>query len=143
MPEGISQPSSNVKNDSRLARRAEMSDALRLVQAIVADDLEAVNALIDAGVDVNASEEPHWPRLIAAGADVERDVGEGWTLLAHAIDVESDVASQAGRLQDSVSTELVELLLAAGAEPSERAFKLMGTNGNHKALALLRLARRT
>src|SRR3954470_24717774 len=116
-----------------------MEKTQRLSEAIRAHDLAAVDALIAEGVEVNACHEPHCPplfqavehqqaeiarRLIAAGADINRDAGQGWTPLAHAIDSESDAASQAGLPPESVATELVELLLAAGAKPTARAFEL-------------------
>lgn len=133
-----------------------MADAVRMTDAICHDDLGAVVALIRSGADPNAADEPHRPplfqalehqrieiarRLIAAGADVNCDVGRGWTPLVHAIDVESDAASQAGVPSEAVSTELVELLLASGAEPTERAFELAAAYRNHKARLLLEAAR--
>jgi ankyrin repeat protein len=105
---------------------------------------------------VNATDGPHDPplhqaiehqrveivrRLIAAGAAVNRDPGDGWTPLAHAVDIESDAASQAGVPPEAVSTELVELLLAAGAVPTGRVFELATAYRNDKALALLEQAR--
>ncbi|MDY3555943.1 ankyrin repeat domain-containing protein [Gemmata sp. JC717] len=126
-----------------------------MTEAIWHDDRDAVVALIRSGVDPNAMDEPHWPplfqalehqraeiarRLIAAGADVNRDVGQGWTPLVHAIDIESDAASQTGVPPEAVSTELVELLLAFGAEPTARAFELAATYHNHEAWSLLEAA---
>jgi hypothetical protein len=88
-----------------------------------------------------AIEQP-WPeivrRLIAAGADVNRYPGSDWgTPLAHAIDVESDAAWQRFDDRDRASTELTELLLAAGAVPAEEAFEKAQMYGNRRALALL------
>lgn len=135
-----------------------MSDTGRMTDAIRRGDLEAVATLIRSGADVNAVDDPHWPplhqaiehqrveivrRLIAAGVAVNRDVGQGWTPLAHAIDIESDAASQAGLSPDDISTELVELLLAAGAVPTKRAFELVAAYNSHKALSLLLRARDT
>ena len=123
-----------------------------LLRAIVDDDLPAVEALIAAGVDVNSSPEPHWPplfcamehlrseiakRLIAAGADVNRVVEQDWTPLAHAIDTECDVASQEFGELGHESTELTELILAAGGKPTQRAIELATIYKSHKALALM------
>jgi ankyrin repeat protein len=129
----------------------------QFAEAVWAGDIAGVEAMIAAGIDVNApSENGRQPplhlaieqqrpeivrRLIAAGAEVNGDLGRAWTPLAHAIDIESDAASQAGRSPDEVSTELVELLLAAGALPTERAFELAESYGNHKVLSLLRRAK--
>ena len=126
--------------------------------AVWAGDVSTVEVLLMAGADPNATDEDRWPplhlaieqqlvtiarRLIAAGTAVNRDLGQGWTPLAHAIDIESDAASQAGLPPDAVSTDLVELLLASGAEPTERAFELATTYSNHKARSLLERARQT
>ncbi|AWM42410.1 hypothetical protein C1280_27630 [Gemmata obscuriglobus] len=125
-------------------------------EAIWADDLATVAAIIAAGADVNAADEPHWPllfqaiehqrteiarRLIAAGADINCDVGAGWTPLVHAIDIESDAAWQANHEAGHESTELTALLLAAGAIPTERAFESARAYNNRKALSLLEGAR--
>jgi hypothetical protein len=129
-----------------------------MTDAIGRGDLDAVVALLRSGADVNAADGPHSPPLhqaiehqrveivrclIAAGAAVNRDFGKGWTPLVHAIDSdsESDAASQAGTPPEAVSTELLELLLAAGAKPTERAFELAAAYRNHKAQALLQAAR--
>jgi hypothetical protein len=133
-----------------------VTDAERMTDAIWHGDFDAVVALIQSGADVNAVDGPHRPplnqaiehqrveivrRLIAAGADVNRDAGGGCTPLAHAIDIESDVASQEGLPPDEVSTELIELLLASGAVPTEKAFELVAVYNNHKARSLLEAAR--
>jgi ankyrin repeat protein len=125
-----------------------------LIAAIRANDSQAVERLIQAGADVNAlPEDGDWPplafaieherieimrRLIAAGAHVNRDIGDGWSPLAHAIDLESDGAWQAHHETGHESTELTELLLAAGAVPTPRAFEVAEAYQNLKALALLR-----
>jgi hypothetical protein len=132
-----------------------------LIDAILDDDLRAVEAAIAAGADVNAlPASGHQPplhvaiehrrveiirRLIAAGALLNRelsmpgwDLGQGWTPLVHAIDIESDAAWQAHHETGHESTELTELLLASGAAPTKRAFEVAQGYDNHKALALLR-----
>lgn len=76
-------------------------------------------------------------QLIAEGADVNCDVGAGWTPLVHAIDMESDTAWQQHHELDRESTELTELLLAAGAMPTQEAFAIARRYQNCKALALL------
>ncbi len=128
-----------------------------LSNAVWAGDVSAVDAAIRAGVDVNAAEGDREPplhlaieqmevgivrQLIEAGAVVNRDLGEGWTPLAHAVDIESDSACQAGLPADRVSTALTELLLAAGAIPNDRAIEIATAYGNHKALALLQRSSR-
>ncbi len=133
-----------------------MSDLASLSDAVRAGDLSGVDAAIRAGADVNATDGRRQPplhlaieqmeveiarRLIAAGAEVNRDLGQGWTPLAHAVDIESDAACQAGLSPDEVSTALTELLLASGAIPTDRAIELARGYGNHRALALLNRAR--
>jgi hypothetical protein len=66
------------------------------------------------------------------------DLGQGWTPLAHAIDIESDAAWQAHYETGRESTALTELLLASGAVPTKRAFEIAEGCANRKALALLR-----
>ena len=51
--------------------------------------------------------------LLDAGADVEGDVGDGWTLLRHAIDIEADSRDQ-GR---SLHVDVTALLISRGADP--------------------------
>lgn len=75
------------------------------------------------------------------GADVNHDIGGGQTPLFHAIDIESDTDSQRGASTDEVSTELTEMLLAAGAVPTNRVFELARAYNNHKVLSLLERAR--
>jgi ankyrin repeat protein len=133
-----------------------MSDLASLSDAVWAGDLSGVDAAIRAGVDVNAADGHRQPplhlaieqmevaiarRLIEAGAEVNRDLGRGWTPLVHAVDIESDAACQAGLSPDQVTTALTELLLASGAIPTDRAVELARDYGNHRALALLDQAR--
>lgn len=131
-----------------------MATPAELASAVWAGDESAVADLIAAGVDVNAiALTAHQPplhlaiehqrvgivrRLLAAGAAVNRDLGQGWTPLVHAIDIESDAAWQAHYETGHESTELTELLLAAGAAPTARAFEVAEGYGNRKALELLR-----
>ena len=75
--------------------------------------------------------------LLAMGADVNCDLGGGWTPLVHAIDIESDATWQAHHEPDRESTELTELLLAAGAVPTEEAFAIAGRYQNRRAVELL------
>jgi ankyrin repeat protein len=137
-----------------------MVEATQFADAVWAGDLPAVEAMIAAGADVNApgaedlptplhlAIEQQWieivQRLIAAGADVNRDTPVCFgTPLAHAIDIESDAASQRYGEPGHESTELTALLLAAGAVPTEKAFETARAYGNQRALALLeRYARR-
>jgi ankyrin repeat protein len=56
--------------------------------------------------------------LLDAGADVEGDVGDGWTLLRHAIDAEIDACDQVGA---SLHVDVTTLLISRGADP-ERKF---------------------
>jgi ankyrin repeat protein len=129
-------------------------EAKRFVDAIWAGDIPAVEEMIANGADVNAPDavgnqpplrlaiEQQWTEivhlLIASGADVNRDRGQGWTPLVHAIDIESDGAWQRFHEPDRESTELTELLLAAGATPTEEAFRVAQEYGNRRASALLK-----
>lgn len=122
--------------------------------AVWAGDLPTVEAMIAAGVDVNAAPADGRSRplhlaieqqrveivrqLIKAGADVNLDLGEGWTPLEHAIDIESDAAWQAHQATGCETTELSELLLASGAVPTKRAFEEAASYNNQRALELLR-----
>jgi ankyrin repeat protein len=139
------------EGESRMSDLASLSPS----DAAWAGDLSGVDAAIRAGADVNAADGQCQPalhlaiepmeveiarRLIAAGAEVNRDLGQGWTPLAHAVDLESDAACQVGLSPDEVSTALTELLLAAGAIPTDRAIELARGHGNHRALALLNRA---
>ena len=130
-----------------------MAEPQRFAEAVAIGDLAAVESMLASGADPNATSESRWPplllaieqqhgeiarRLIAAGADVNRDLGQGWTPLVHAIDIESDAAWQVHQEPGHESTDLIELLLAAGAVPTERAFEVAEGYGNRKALELLR-----
>lgn len=130
-----------------------MGESGKLSDAVWAGDLTVVDSLIAAGADVNSADgdrdpplglaiEQQWieivHRLIAARAAINRDRGDGWTPLAHAIDIESDAASQQYGQSGHESTELTELLLKAGAIPTKRAFEVATAYGNERALVLLR-----
>lgn len=124
----------------------------RLLQAIRNGDLVAVEALIAAGADVNAADGGQTPlgsaiehmrvdiarRLIAVGADVNHDPGDGWTPLVHAIDIESDSAWQAHHEAGHETTDLTRMLLEGGALPTPEAFAIAERYGNLKAIALFR-----
>ena len=130
-----------------------MVDPKRFAEAIRSGDVEAVESMIAGGADVNALapeayfspletaiEQMHAEivrKLVAAGADVNRDTGEGWTPLAHAIDIESDSAWQAHYELGHETTELTEILLEAGAIPTNRALGVAQSYNNQKACALL------
>jgi ankyrin repeat protein len=109
--------------------------------------------MIGAGVDVNeasvprrlpihlAIEQQHLGilrLLIRAGADIHLDLGDGWTPLVHAIDIESDAAWQHHQEPGRESTDLTELLLSEGARPTAEALKAAEEYNNLRALALLR-----
>lgn len=130
-----------------------MIDPQYFSEAVWSGEVSTVQAPIVAGADVNAADalrdpplhlaiEQQWieivRHLIKAGAEINRDLGDGWTPLVHAIDVESDGAWQTRHESGHQSTELTEILLAAGAIPTERAFEVAHNYGNHKALNLLR-----
>jgi ankyrin repeat protein len=129
-----------------------MVDVKEFSLAVWSGDLDAVNAMIAAGADVNAADDARDPpihlaieqewlaiarRLIEAGALLNRDLRDGWTPLVHAIDIESDGAWQAHHENGHEATELTELLLSAGAIPTNRAFEIARMYDNRKALALL------
>jgi ankyrin repeat protein len=126
-----------------------MVDPKRLSDAVWAGDLSTVDGLIADGADVNVADLPHMPplhlaieqmwleivrRLIAAGADVNKRREDGWTPLMHAIDIESDSASQLGK---APNTELTKLLLDAGATPTHEAIELAKRYCNRQAESLL------
>lgn len=129
-----------------------MVDPQRFSDAVWAGDLAAVTSMIADGADVDAADPPRDPplhlaveqqwleivrMLIVAGASIEAASDQGWTLLEHAIDIESDAAWQSHHESGYESTQVTKLLLDAGAIPSERAFKLARDYGNKKALELL------
>jgi ankyrin repeat protein len=124
----------------------------RFAEAVWTGDLPAVEAMLAAGADPNATHGDHQPplhlaieqmwvevarRLVAAGAEVNRDDGQGWTPLVHAIDIESDAAWQSHHEAGRETTALTELLLAAGAVPTGRAYEVARRYENQKALVLL------
>ena len=128
-----------------------MVDDREFAAAIMRGDRAAVEAMLGAGAapDEVGPESVYSPfelaiehgqveiarRLIAAGADVN---GNDGSPLVHAIDAESDAASQLYDDVSKASSEMIELLLAAGAAPTARAFQVANGYGNEKALALLR-----
>jgi ankyrin repeat protein len=129
-----------------------MTAAKELAEAVWNGDQALVATLIGSGADPNAADDHRMPplhlaieqmdleitrRLIEAGANVNRDSGDGWTPLVHAIDIESDAAWQAHHETGRESTALVQLLLASGANPTARAFELANEYGNEKAVSLL------
>lgn len=129
-----------------------MFDVTQFSRVVWAGDLDAVNAMMAAGADVNTADEPHDPpihlaieqewlpivrRLVEAGALINRDLRDGWTPLVHAIDIESDGAWQAHHETGHGSTELTELLLEAGAIPTDRAFQIARNYDHRRALDLL------
>lgn len=148
-------------NELFALRGSRMMKAVSLIDAIIDDDLAAVEAAIAVGADVNAiPASGHQPPihvaiehqrveigrcLIASGANLNRELlmlgwnlGQGWTPLVHAIDIESDAAWQAYYEMGHESTILTELLLASGALPTKLAFEVAEGYDNQKALALLR-----
>ena len=60
---------------------------------------------------------PRLRDLLDAGADVEDDNGDGWTLLRHAIDTEFDGHVQSG---DPLCVDTTVFLLVRGADPLRR-----------------------
>jgi ankyrin repeat protein len=134
-----------------------MVDAKQFSQAVWDGNLGTVKAMIAEGADVNVADDPHQPPLhlaieqqwieivrclIDAGAEINQSLEGGWTPLVHAIDIESDAAWQANHETGHESTELTELLLAAGAEPTKQAFEIARRYDNRKATALLEGYRR-
>jgi uncharacterized protein len=72
---------------------------------------------VDRGAAHNAVELEDLPLLkdlLDAGADVEDDSGDGWTLLRHAIDTEIDGHDQTG---NPLHVDVTVLLLSRGADP--------------------------
>ena len=128
-------------------------DYQALCEAIDSADLRKVDALILNGIDVNtADSEGLSPlrlsieranpeivnRLVVGGADVNEMDDSGWTPLMHAIDLESDAAWQSSYQTGCESTELTQLLLASGAQPTKEALQLASEYDNQKAVMLLR-----
>lgn len=123
----------------------------QFLESVRRGDLPAVEAMIAAGIDVNVTEGERTPlalaiehlrleivgRLIAAGADVNHDSGDGWTPLVHAIDIESDAAWQSHHETGHETTDLTRMLLESGALPDRAAFDAAERYGNLKATALL------
>jgi uncharacterized protein len=60
---------------------------------------------------------PALRNLLDAGHDVEGDVGDGWTLLRHAIDTEVDGHDQTGA---PLHVDVTAFLLGRGADPLRR-----------------------
>lgn len=102
-----------------------------LVQAAIDGDTESIDRLLDAGADIDAHGR-NWNALHSAiehenlacvrllvrrGAALERP-GGGLTPLAHAVDIAIDGALQTGAHPGDEQTEIVDLLLAAGADPA-------------------------
>jgi uncharacterized protein len=57
---------------------------------------------------------PRLRDLLDAGASVEDDSGDGWTLLRHAIDIEIDGHDQSG---NPLHVDVAAFLLSRGADP--------------------------
>lgn len=103
-----------------------------LVQAAFEGDVAAVARLVEAGADIDADGRI-WNalhaaienddvacvrRLIELGADVEHRAAGDLTPLAHAVDVAIDGAHQDGGSGGDERTDVIELLLDAGADPA-------------------------
>jgi uncharacterized protein len=83
---------------------------------------------------------PRLRDLLDAGADMEGDVGDGWTLLRHAIDIEADSRDQ-GR---SLHVDVTALLISRGADPERRhngisALEEARNRGHWLAVELMRM----
>jgi uncharacterized protein len=83
---------------------------------------------------------PRLRDLLDAGADMEGDVGDGWTLLRHAIDIEADSRDQ-GR---SLHVDVTALLISRGADPERRhngisALEEARNRGRWLAVELMRM----
>ena len=153
----------------KLARTSLERDPVgALLDAAFQGDTGTVTYLLDHGVDVNASRASAQgvtalhgavmgnsracvELLISRGADLEahpaRDPdGDRDTPLAHAVSQACDSVAQKDGMPGEESTEMVELLLAAGADPEPGLQALrpyQATDGNDTPLAsLLRAAQR-
>ena len=153
----------------KLARTSLERDPVgALLDAAFQGDTGTVTYLLDHGVDVNASRASapgvtalHGAvmgnsracveLLISRGADLEAHPapdpnGDRDTPLAHAVSQACDSVAQKDGIPGEESTEMVELLLAAGADPEPGLQALrpyQATDGNDTPLAsLLRAAQR-
>jgi ankyrin repeat protein len=102
-----------------------------LVQAVFEGDVAEVARLLEAGADVDADGRI-WNALHAAienddlacvrllldhGADVEHRAAGDLSPLAHAVDIAIDGAHQTGGNPGDERTDVIALLLEAGADP--------------------------
>jgi ankyrin repeat protein len=120
-----------------------------LVQAAFEGNLKVVADLLDAGADIDAEGRTSNPLhaaiegenedcvqlLIQGGADLEHRSGE-MSPLAHAIDIAIDGTIQRGGNAGDESTAIVNLLLAAGADPIP-GLEVARTYGSSKMIELL------
>jgi ankyrin repeat protein len=103
-----------------------------LEKAAFAGDVEAVERLLDAGANIDRDGRI-WNALHAAiengnvdcielligrGAEVEHRATGNLSPLAHAVDIAIDGACQSGCKPGNESTDIISLLLEAGAEPA-------------------------
>ena len=116
-----------------------MVDSSEFTRIVWDGNAERARELLLAGASPNATAPGwYWPPLhaaiengqpecvrllIEAGADVNRAMPSGLTPLAHAVDAESDAACQLGILPTSMSLEITEMLLAAGAVVTQEAVR--------------------
>ena len=125
-----------------------MSDDL--AQAAFDGDLQQVARLLDAGADIN-QDGRNWNPLHAAienanlacvellirrGADIEHRAPGDMSPLAHAVDIAIDGTIQNGGNLGEDPTDVVRLLLKAGADP-QSALKVARAYGAKKMLELL------